>query len=195
MSSDSQRAYTLTVTERQLELIRNATELLSRIATGQVYEALSYAPINQEDYFEARGSLLRALEPFISKTYQPSDVAGGCWEIYQVVRYQLAWDRNPKGELFQTEAYEPMQCSREPLPIVSKRDLKMSTSMKYCFFQNLLPELQVLEERVESLLEQDAETVSLDELKAARACFEIMMNEVDDFTLERISEKVKAAQS
>ena len=45
MSTDSQRAYTLTVTERQLELIRNATELLSRIATGQVYEMLRYAPV------------------------------------------------------------------------------------------------------------------------------------------------------
>lgn len=50
----------------------------------------------------------------------------------------------------------------------------MSTSMSYCFFQNLLPELQVLEDRLEDLLAQSLETVSLDELKAAQSCFEIL---------------------
>ena len=33
--------YTLTVTENQLSLNRDATELLSRVSAGQVYEALS----------------------------------------------------------------------------------------------------------------------------------------------------------
>lgn len=33
--------YTLTVTENQLSLSRDATELLSRVSTGQVYKALS----------------------------------------------------------------------------------------------------------------------------------------------------------
>jgi len=50
----------------------------------------------------------------------------------------------------------------------------MSTSMSYCFFQNLLPELRVLEDRLEGLMEQSLETVSLDELKAAHGCFEIL---------------------
>lgn len=50
----------------------------------------------------------------------------------------------------------------------------MSTSMSYCFFQNLLPELRVLEDRLEDLLAQSLETVSLDELKAAHGCFEIL---------------------
>ena len=38
----------------------------------------------------------------------------------------------------------------------------MSTSMSYCFFQNLLPELQVLENRLNDLLAESHETVSLD---------------------------------
>ena len=46
--------------------------------------------------------------------------------------------------------------------------------MSYCFFQNLLPELRVLEDRLEDLLAQSLETVSLDELKAAHGCFEIL---------------------
>ena len=50
----------------------------------------------------------------------------------------------------------------------------MSTSMSYCFFQNLLPELRFLEDRLEDLLNKDLETVSLDELKAAQSCFEIL---------------------
>ena len=33
--------YTLTVTENQLSLIWDVTELLSRVSAGQVYEALS----------------------------------------------------------------------------------------------------------------------------------------------------------
>ena len=50
----------------------------------------------------------------------------------------------------------------------------MSTSMSYCFFQNLLPELQVLEDRLNDLLAESHETVSLEELKAAHGCFEIL---------------------
>ena len=50
----------------------------------------------------------------------------------------------------------------------------MTTSMKYCYFRNLLPELRVLEDRLEDLLAQSLETVSLDELKAAQSCFEVL---------------------
>ena len=50
----------------------------------------------------------------------------------------------------------------------------MTTSMKYCYFRNLLPELRVLDEMFESLLDKDPETVSLDELKAAHGCFEVL---------------------
>ena len=52
----------------------------------------------------------------------------------------------------------------------------MTTSMSYCYFRNLLPELRVLEDRLEDLLAQDLETVSLDELKAAKRCFELLGN-------------------
>ena len=38
--------YNIAVTEQQLGFIRDATELLSRIASGQVYEVLKYAPID-----------------------------------------------------------------------------------------------------------------------------------------------------
>ena len=114
------RTYTLTVTKRQLEFIRDATELLSRIAGGQIEEALRYAPIDQKDYWEARGAMLRALEPFISKTYQPSVIDSGCWDIYQVTRHRLAWDRKPDGVPFHVDFYEPMQCGPEPLPVVKR---------------------------------------------------------------------------
>lgn len=112
--------YTLTVTAQQLEIIRNATELLSRIAGGQVEEVLRYAPIDQEDYFEARGSLLRALEPFMSKTYQPSDIDSGSWDIYQVARHRLAWDRKPQGDPSCLHFDDPVQHGSEPLPTVKR---------------------------------------------------------------------------
>ena len=50
----------------------------------------------------------------------------------------------------------------------------MTTSMSYCYFRNLLPELRVLEDRLKGLLAESHETVSLDELKAAHGCFEIL---------------------
>lgn len=114
--------YMMTLTAQQLEFIRDATELLSRIAGGQVYEVLKYAPIDPESYWEARGALLRALKPFEDKTFQRSIIDNGCWDIYQVARHQLAWDRIPEGIPFCTDFHEPIQYASEPLPVVDKLD-------------------------------------------------------------------------
>ena len=114
------RTHTLTITKQQLEFIRDATELLSRIAGGQIEEALRYAPIDQKDYWEARGAMLRALEPFISKTYQPSVIDSGCWDIYQVTRHRLAWDRKPEGDPSCLHFHEPVQHGLDPLPTVKR---------------------------------------------------------------------------
>lgn len=64
----------------------------------------------------------------------------------------------------------------------------MSTSMRYCFFQNLLPELSAMDDMLESLLDKDSETVSLDELKAAKRCFELLG---DDEAVKRIASKIE----
>lgn len=64
----------------------------------------------------------------------------------------------------------------------------MSTSMSYCFFQNLLPELSAMDDTLESLLDKDSETVSLDELKAAKRCFELLG---DDDAVKRIASKIE----
>ena len=110
--------YTITVTAEQLSFIRDATELLSRIASGQVYETLRYAPIDPARYWEARGALLRALEPFEDKMFQKSIIDNGCWDIYQVARHRLAWDRKPEGDPFSVAFDEPFQTSQYPLPII-----------------------------------------------------------------------------
>ena len=112
--------YILTVTEQQLEFIRDATGLLSRIAGGQVYDALKYAPIDPENYWEARGALLRALKPFEDKTFSRSIIDSGCWDIYQVANHRLAWDRMPEGIPFCINFYEPIQHASEPLPTVTR---------------------------------------------------------------------------
>lgn len=111
--------YTITVTAEQLTFIRDATELLSRVASGQVYEMLKYAPIAPAKYWEARGALLRALRPFEDKTFQRSIIGGGCWDIYQVARHRLAWDRKPEGG-FTVAFDEPFQTSQYPLPIIQR---------------------------------------------------------------------------
>ena len=107
--------YTITVTAEQLVFIRDATELLSRIASGQVYEVLEYAPIDPAKYSEARGALLRALEPFEDKTFQRSIIGSGCWDIYQVARHRLALDRERSVDFG-----EPFQTSQYPLPIIQR---------------------------------------------------------------------------
>ncbi len=114
------RTYTMTITAQQLAFIRDATELLSRIAGGQVYEVLRYAPIDPMKYWEARGAMLRALQPFKDKTFQRSIIDSGCWDIYQVARHRLAWDRKPEGIPFCVDFYEPVQHGPDPLPVVQR---------------------------------------------------------------------------
>ena len=116
--------YTMTVTKQQLEFIRDATELLSRIAGGQVYEVLRYAPIDPMKYWEARGAMLRALQPFKDKTFQRSIIDSGCWDIYQVSRHRLAWDRKPEGIPFCVDFYEPVQHGPDPLPVVQRVEVQ-----------------------------------------------------------------------
>jgi len=111
--------YTLTVTAQQLEIIRDATELLSRIAGGQVEEVLRYAPISHADYWEARGAMLRALGPYKSQDYYRVIIDNGSWDIYQVARHRLAWDRKLEGDPSCLHFDEPVQHGSEPLPIVS----------------------------------------------------------------------------
>lgn len=112
--------YNMTVTKQQLEFIRDATELLSRISAGQVDEVLKYAPIDPESYWEARGALLRALKPFEDTTFRRSIINNGCWDIYQAARYMLAWDRVPEGIPFCADFHEPIQYGSEPLPSVKQ---------------------------------------------------------------------------
>lgn len=63
----------------------------------------------------------------------------------------------------------------------------MTTSMSYCYFRNLLPELSAMDDMLESLLDNDSETVSLDELSAAKRCFELLGN---DEAVQRIASKI-----
>lgn len=112
--------YTLTVTAQQLAFIRDATELLSCIAGGQVYEVLRYAPIDPMKYWEARGAMLRALQPFKDKTFQRSIIDSGCWDIYQVACHRLAWDRKPEGDPSCLHFHEPVQHGLDPLPTVKR---------------------------------------------------------------------------
>jgi len=118
------RTYTMTITAQQLALIRDATELLSRIASGQVYEALKYAPIDPEMHWEARGAMLRALMPFEDKTFQQSIIGSGCWDIYQVARHRLAWDRKGEGDSSCVDFCEPQPHGTEPLPTVKRVEVQ-----------------------------------------------------------------------
>ena len=67
----------------------------------------------------------------------------------------------------------------------------MTASMSYCFFRNLLPELNEVEDMLENLLHKDPETVSLCELKAAKLCCEFLGQDVN---VNRIEEAILSAK-
>ena len=42
------------------------------------------------------------------------------WDLQQVIRYRLAWDRNPEGGI-QVIFDEPLKSSQEPLACIKKQ--------------------------------------------------------------------------
>ena len=67
----------------------------------------------------------------------------------------------------------------------------MTTSMSYCFFRNILPELNEVEDMLENLLLKDPESVSLSELKAAKLCCEFLGQ---DRNVGRVEEAILSAK-
>jgi len=47
------------------------------------------------------------------------DVFRIAWDLQQVIRHRLAWDRNPKGGI-QVSFDDPLKSSREPLASIKR---------------------------------------------------------------------------
>lgn len=90
--------YKLTLSERQAHCIKSACETQSRLEFGQlgaITDALSGVLLHED--WQLLCEKVRELEGFISKLPRKntlrSDYCEMSWDLYQVIRHRLAWDR------------------------------------------------------------------------------------------------------
>ena len=148
--------YTLTVTTAQAETLILATEILARLGIGQFRDALERLPTREfmpdgwhEDMDSIGKILSRHMIGGIDGYYsnlgihhkdvrEPSRIA---WDLYQVLRHRLAWDRAAKEgivesanaqrkwpEMMQVHYDEPMKVSDQPLALVMYDERRIETA-------------------------------------------------------------------
>lgn len=109
------KTYQIEVSERQLEIIRDALEFLSRVHSGQldtVYQELYRATretkrtISVEVWQQLRELLDTASQRYTGMGYGASfgifddgasETSKIAWDLYRDIRYRLAWDQHPEG--------------------------------------------------------------------------------------------------
>lgn len=134
----SDRKYTLELTEEQAAVLVRATEALARIGMGQFHYAIldntTHMPGYQDvdRHCEAREHLKQVTDllgqptfyqnggPSIHNEAKMPNAFRTAWDLSQVVRHQLAWDRTPEGGIG-VHFHEPLRTGDEPLPRISKQ--------------------------------------------------------------------------
>lgn len=123
---NSEKKYTLEVTGAQADVLVAALDLFSRMSLGQISELENHwriygKMVETDDYETLRNSFFGlkkvalGLEPnasygiFSQEIHDTNRVA---WDLQQVIRNCVSWDRNPEGGM--TVNYDkPMKSSRE----------------------------------------------------------------------------------
>jgi hypothetical protein len=121
----------LDVDEHQAYILKNILENVSRLgmrqfdSLGWMLELLGL----HSDNIEQTENILKQLKI----SFSPELSVGACygitsdkvpedfktlWDMYQVLRHELAWDRKPEGNLSNVEFDEPYQISSNELIIV-----------------------------------------------------------------------------
>jgi hypothetical protein len=137
--------YTLTVTEDQARAIQKACEFLARVRIGQVTEILTHLPFDKEhwiiDKFKFSDQLNEMFKPSCGLsenssygvgTFEDADIL---FDIYEVIRHRLAWDKaeneklvNESGQrdwvkMMTVDYDEPMHWSKtQPLPEIKHEE-------------------------------------------------------------------------
>lgn len=142
--------YTLTVTKEQAQVLIQATEILARLGIGQFRDALECLPMRDflpDGWHEDMDSIGRMLSRHMiggidgyrsSLGIHHKDVSEAsriAWDLYQVLRHRLAWDRAaaegivesadaPRKwpDMMQVHYDEPMKVSEQPLAVVRPND-------------------------------------------------------------------------
>lgn len=130
----SDQKYTLHLMEKQARVIIDALDLFARIGMGQLKEVayvLRQNPLPSSDPdLEARTNLLSDIRDKLDvlarywmngpgyygiTSKSISDRFKIAWDIQQVIRHRLAWDRKPAGGIT-VDFDDPMKTSEEALP-------------------------------------------------------------------------------
>jgi hypothetical protein len=115
--------YTLTVTEEQLRVICQATELYARLHIPQ-YDGLKYLVWDrlEGDGLEEFRECCNRMEALAGNRGLRGGVESTAWDLYQVTRYRLAHDRLKPGEQpgITVDFYEPRLTGPEPLATVER---------------------------------------------------------------------------
>lgn len=129
----TERKYNLTLTEEQAGILTDALDLFVRIGIGQFEEvAQVYDPARKLEAWEGVHTLLLAAKehaglprnggPGIHNSKVP-DRFRAAFDLKQVVRNRVAWDKNPKGGI-QVQFDEPNRTS-ELTPLATIAEVKL----------------------------------------------------------------------
>lgn len=123
--------YQLFITESQAQVLVDALDLYSRIGSGQLEEVSHILRLNpgiqHEKVAAVEGLAKEAANCWMGRaggrhgisSEKIHDVFRVAWDLQQVIRHRLAWDRNPKGGI-QVNFDEPLKSSREPLASIKR---------------------------------------------------------------------------
>lgn len=117
--------YTLTLTEKQAQVIQQALEVFSRLGIGQVRMALEALPLKKDQMFsrEDENAILSIIERYVEMNrsmgnQKTSESSKAAWDLYQVMRHRLSHDHADKMGWTDRSGCnydEPFKTSVEPL--------------------------------------------------------------------------------
>lgn len=115
----TEKLYNLQITEKQLQVISTACELLSRIQGGQVLEAFDYLPLRKDMdwgvYHEIKDELTKRMPEILEdringySSYfgvghpelpESKDIA---IDLYQTIRHKKSWERAVEEGIVESE--------------------------------------------------------------------------------------------
>jgi len=117
------KKYIIEVNDKQLEMIRDACEACSRIGMYQLHDICNFLPneteeqklVYQEIYDLLWENYLHYTLSLSTNDRVKTETCNILWDIYQVTRHKLAWDKNPKGDNMNVSYDKPMKTSKENL--------------------------------------------------------------------------------
>ena len=114
-----QKNYNLQVTEKQLQVISTACELLSRIQGGQVRDVFDHLPLRKDMdwgvYHENQDELTKRMPGILKDGIDGWSSSFGVgnqelpesqaisWDLYEVIRHKISWERAVEKGIVESE--------------------------------------------------------------------------------------------